>query len=369
MRVRSTRTIRVVVLLSSALLGLPSARAAAPPVPSVLCASVAKGCLWVPYVKGKSRFLFLASTPLVEGKGRRDINLHQWSVRETPRWHMAHGAFWGCLDIDAYNKTTLHEDVLFQANLSGLLKGRFLAGPDDRLLATKEPVEWSPTHFAYDPLDWLRTYASRVDFRPEFYRDCLAVGPNEVRTFLLMNIPDRLASPSLPPRLRGTVFLLNKEEQRIPVWSLNVYRLKARWDRTDAVWRDNDEWKTDEQIEVAFREPFRVFGRGTDYYFLTDSGSVYRAPEPARKGMPRQVLPIYQSASRPIIAAISDADSERTYLFVESAKGPAFFELSDKPELVAYDPKVADVPEGDEPLRSVMHKARVLAALGKIKGK
>jgi hypothetical protein len=114
---------------------------------------------------------------------------------------------------------------------------------------------------------------------------------------------------------------------------------------------------------VAFREPFQVLGKGDDYYFVTASGRLFRTRKPA-KGKQRPCVPVWSDASRPIRAFITDADAGRTFLFVGPEKKggkPAFFEVSDRPRLVEYDPGcAAPLKEGPERLRRVTHYARVL---------
>jgi hypothetical protein len=78
-------------------------------------------------------------------------------------------------------------------------------------------------------------------------------------------------------------------------------------------------------------------------------------------------------AGRPIRALITNADAGRTFLFIGPAKEggrPAFFELSDRPRLVEYDPRsAAPLKEGPERLKRVTHYARVLLAHRLVKDK
>lgn len=55
--------------------------------------------------------------------------------------------------------------------------------------------------------------------------------------------------------------------------------------------------------------------------------------------------------------------TQRTFLFVESTRGPAYFELSDDPGSVVHKHKAAEMPDSDEALRTVMHEARTLGKI------
>lgn len=66
---------------------------------------------------------------------------------------------------------------------------------------------------------------------------------------------------------------------------------------------------------------------------LTASGRLFVARKPA-KGKKRTVDPVVADGKRPILGMVVDALEQHTFLFLQSAKGPAFFELSDKPDLV-----------------------------------
>ena len=76
-------------------------------------------------------------------------------------------------------------------------------------------------------------------------------------------------------------------------------------------------------------------------------------------------------SKRPVVAAVTDADAKRTFLFLDAQREgkPAFFELSDEPRLVEYDPKLVPLPPAAEPNRTMLHRARILVALKKIEGK
>ena len=66
---------------------------------------------------------------------------------------------------------------------------------------------------------------------------------------------------------------------------------------------------------MGFKEGFRVLGKGDDYFFLTDTGRLFVARK-AAKGKQRSVVPVWADADRPIEAFITDADANRTFLFL-----------------------------------------------------
>ncbi|MGL4552229.1 MAG: hypothetical protein ACRC33_13700 [Gemmataceae bacterium] len=296
-----------------------------------------------------------------------------------PRWHLAHGAVWVSGGVSGIRVGKPPEWVLAYCQdqftryeAADLARGKIVPAPGAAPVDITDPGDDSTNvHFGDEtPLDWARYhYGTRAPGYFTLHADALPVGPAEVRQFILSDVISQTKD------LEGVR----------PVLKMTVYSYKGRWDvktkgwvATSAKWSDDsrwweagpfDGWVREEEIEVGFRGAFRVMASGKDYYFLTDGGSLFRSPPATKKGTPRPIRRVYDGRDRPVLATVTDVDAGRTFLFVESAKGPAFFELSDRPEQVVYDPKVAAVPEGDGPLRSILHKARVLAKLGRIKGK
>ena len=239
---------------------------------------------------------------------------------------------------------------------------------------------WARPHMDHSfnyplPADMSRAVGVFCDFYAtvQVHADCLAAGPGHVRHFALTNVR---TTPRVEQGGDSAVVGIHgpsQEDARTPYWSFTAYSREAKWDPKAKEWDDGDKgWQKEQSLEVSFREPFRVFDRGRDYYFLTDSGSLYRAPPPAKAGWTRRVTRVYDGRQRRVMAVVTDADAKRTFLFVPpAAEGGkrAFFELSDKPKLVEYNPKLVPLPPPDEPHRTVVHAVRVLVALKKIAGK
>ena len=154
-------------------------------------------------------------------------------------------------------------------------------------------------------------------------------------------------------------------------WTLTVYRYESRWVGEEYESWVQRPWKREGTITVGFKEPFQALAQGDDFYFATRSGALYRAAKPS-KGTDRTLSLVRDRKKQRIESFITDASTGKTFLFVPPAKAggkPAFFELSDKPKLVEYDPKAVPLPKLEEPHRTILHNARILVALKKIEGK
>ncbi|MBY0230103.1 MAG: hypothetical protein K2W96_12545 [Gemmataceae bacterium] len=265
-------------------------------------------------------------------------------------------------------------EMLMRYDLKTLLDGKAERG---NWFAHDPALPHPPSsHFALDPPSIsARRFAHRAeDFNGEVYHDYLPDGPSAARQFLLTNVRGERGDFNTrlkPPVLKEGEQLddgLTPDEITKPHWSFMSYRCEVKPGPKGKGWKPGP-WKREAVLNVAFKEHFQAFQKGDSWFFLTASGRLFvcgPGAEPGKRGPVRHVI---GDARRPVLATVVDALKDKTFLFLATDKGPAFFELSDKPKLVHYAPKLAKVPEGDEPLRSVMHKARVLAALGRIKGK
>jgi hypothetical protein len=192
-----------------------------------------------------------------------------------------------------------------------------------------------------EPLMPLREAGSSLR-DPHLHYDYLPVNPGEVRLLVLTDVPARGGR-----KRRG--------------WSFTVHTYRARKATKGKGWSWG-KWAREAAIEVAFKEPFQALAQGDDYYLVTASGRLYRAPKPA-KGADRRNEAVWDDGRRPIVAFIRDADAHRTFLFCKQAKGeerPVYFELSPKPKPKPYDLAEIKEPKAKEPLRSTLRYARWL---------
>jgi hypothetical protein len=209
-----------------------------------------------------------------------------------------------------------------------------------------------------------RWFGRHSKFRYHLYYDYLPDADDKgVRQFVLTDTRGRI----IPPAERekdGPTWEQTRFEQETPQWSFSVWHCPTAWDAKARRWTPG-KWTKETELPVVFKEHFQVLANGEDWYLLTNSGKLYISPKP--HGAPRVLKRI--KLDGPIVGTIVDAQTSKHFLFMNTPEGQAFFELAPKPKLVVFDPKVAKVPEGDEPLRGRMYLARVLVALGKIKGK
>jgi hypothetical protein len=276
------------------------------------------------------------------------------------RWQIAHGAFWvrgaiGVAPIDA-------SESLGRFELDELLRGKTAVAPgtpwpEDDICAFAYPMASNQA----------RTLGRNSEFKAEVYEDALPAGPRRVRQFVLTNARGRLVPAGKGEDVTGFIIRQSEEEQRTPVWSLTVHSYEAKWDKASRSWVGGP-WRKEESIEVVFREPFQVLGRGADYYFVTRSGRLFRAAK-AAKGKPRRLEAVWSDRRRPIEAFLTDVEGGRTYLFCRPAKEgekPTFFELGPKPRPVAYDLAAARPGKRPEVLTRLLRYADTLLALKRL---
>ena len=291
------------------------------------------------------------------------------SFRSPPRWHVGYGGFWA--NNDNGDRLDPGRAGLTRFDLASLLAGK---------LAHQPGREWlidGGDDFAYESAVAAVQNEARsptdndlIDEPLFVYYDFLPFGKYKTRVFVLTNTP----TPSPVRKDRGP----NEDDSSAPAkkkpplpWMLTFHRYEGRWvGKPDGDWEQRP-WTREGTISGAFKEPFQALALGDDFYFVTRSGSLFRAAKPA-KGKDRTLSCVWDGKGRPVESFITDAATGKTFLFVPPAKAggrPAFFELSDKPKLVEYDPKLVPLPKLEEPHRTILHNARVLVALKKIEGK
>lgn len=319
-------------------------RGAAPlPKPEPLKGAVTQG---VVLTCDRQGYDFYAHFQPLGGRSARKVSIAP-AVDVPTRWTLSQGALWinSCVDRWLGEGPKRYE-------LAELLKGRSVTNPGGKDYGDRFPPGFAPV-IAVDALRVVRS--AEEGFRAEWHYDYVPDGRFGLKLLMLANI-------DLYARHDG------------PRWSLACSSIRARWnddpERLSGWEIEGDGWVKADSIDVAFREPFQALSRGDDFYFLTASGKLYRAPKPV-KGTHRKMVPVWDDPRSRIVAHLTDADKDRTFLFLERGPkgvgGPCVFELADGVRLRDYD-AIFFRPGDDGPvaLRRVVGYARVLTALGYI---
>jgi hypothetical protein len=311
----------------------------------------------------RTRHYFLPQPPypgIDEEEWRRKragLTVTTMSYQFPIRWHATKEAYFIALVSNSGGT-----DLLNRYGLDDLLAGKarslFVSspGPRPRPQFTDQSPAWAARRCGVHS-----TFDARV------YYDYLPDGGTAARQFLLTNTRGSLVPSGDTDLVEAYTLKQSFEEKYKPHWSFRVHRCESKWDRKKGVWVPG-RWSKECELPVAFKEHFQALQKGDGWFFLTASGRLFvckPGPEPGK----RMIAHVIGDRKRPVLGTIVAPKEDKTFLFIESEKGPAIFELSDRPRLVVYDPKAAKMPDGDEPLRGIMHKARVLVALGRIKGK
>jgi hypothetical protein len=349
-------------LLSSLVPGAPvfpaSLWSAAPPEPTkgVVSKGVAYACCWDTKRRHLARLWF---APLDGSRPPRSQVLAV-SHFSPPRWHVRRGQVWAAEASSLlYGRSwqqTRHTALRYE--LGPFKRGRRLAAPG----AEEGPFGLGAFANA-DPLEEAIWLGVGSEFVPDLHYDYLPEGVDRVLLFRLTNVRGTVA-----PEVNGERQITQtRDEETRPVWSLRVFSIEGRYDRAKGDWVQTP-WAVEADIAVKFTEPFFALGKGEDYYFVTASGKVFVARKPAR-GKRRSMEAVWSDPRRPVRLFLTDADAGRTFLFVGrgGARRPAFFELAPKPKLEEYDPAAVPLPRSAGPDRALLHLARILVALKKVK--
>jgi hypothetical protein len=287
----------------------------------------------------------------------RCVELERVSFSPEPplRWSAGRGALW-------INDSFPGGEFQRRYELQDLLRGRLVLGPGAK------PIEsWGTNYFAIsEAIGDARFIGQSSDFDAVVHYDHLPSARDALLLFVLTNVGGRGKSGGGG----GSVVVRRYPRKGELRWSFTCYSVRARWNKEEKRW-DSREERDECSIDVDFREPFQALSRGEDYYFLTASGKLYRAPRPA-KGKHRKLQTIWDDKRSPITAHITDADKNRTFLFCDSGPkgkgGPCVFELASGVRLRHYD-KALFRPgdQGPDSLRRVLGYGRVLQTLGYIK--
>jgi hypothetical protein len=279
-----------------------------------------------------------------QGRGRTC----SFSNRSPLRWQIGEGAFWVSHDWSNFpgGSPEVGGGTLKRFDLASFSKGEKLWNREDANFSIDTPASGRGGGL-HSPLYSL-------------YFDYLPAGKLQARQFMATNIR----------RSAGLRERDSPEEGAPLIWTFSSYIGESRWDKKEGEWAQQP-WKHEWTAPAAFKEPFQALSLGDDFYFVTRSGSLYRAAKPA-KGKDRVLARVWDGKKQRIESFITDSATGKTFLFVPPAKAggrPAYFELSDKPKLVDFDPKLVPLPKLDEPHRTILHNSRVLVALKKIEGK
>jgi hypothetical protein len=313
----------------------------------------------------KGAKVYLCSTPLAGGKGEMGPCC-AWAEVPPLRWSVGHGHAW------IFNNYTVPpgafgygvQDRLQRYLLDDLIKGRPVSAPD------ASPEEVTLYFFLVGgPLLEIRLMMGWVEFESEMHTDYLPLGPDSVRVFRLTNVRGRLIPAGKDGGLEAVRIHFEKGEDKIPGWSFRTYDFKGEWLDKKKNWGDG-KWTEGEEIAVGFKEPFQVAALGDDYYFVTESGKVFRSPK-SEKGKGRKTEPVWDDDKRPVIAFIQDADAGKSFVFCKADKEGkgVYFELAAKPDPCPYDGKDIKPARPHDPLPAVLGYAKVLVADKKVKEK
>jgi hypothetical protein len=282
------------------------------------------------------------------------------------RWQLGREDVWVNCRYWSPNRGVL--ESVFRYRLADLRNGRLVHGRGAR-----EGVNWADPFCGAGPVNEAMLLAGCAEFDPvHLWWAYLPVAEDQVLQFVLFNVDGPFKRVGGKAGGVGAIVTTTgAKEFRRPRWTFKVHRWRTTWDAKAGRWKGG-KWSFEESIEVGFKEPFQALARGSDYYFLTRSGKLYRAPK-APKGKPRPLLRVWAEDGQPIKAFLQDADAGKTYLFCPPGrKGgkPVYFELGPRPRPLGYDPALfRPDPKVPVPLRDVLAYAQVLVALKKVKVK
>jgi hypothetical protein len=277
-----------------------------------------------------------------------------------PRWTIRHGHFW----VEACNSKTLLSTYC-RYQLADFFKQKLVTAPGAK--------EGTPLHgFGSANLSWYYFVSGMVDFKESFalYHDELPISEDQLLTFALSNVRFRVTSgKGANPPMGGTLTVTD-EWKKNPKWEMTLISYRPKWSEKKEEW-ETGENQEEGKIEPLFHEAFQVVARGDDYYFLTASGKVYVSKKP-EKDKSRTMEALWTDADQPIIAFVTDANKERTFVFTKNKKKDekdVYFELATKPDPKPYKLKKIDGVKIDEPLKSALEYAHVLRDDKRLKDK
>jgi hypothetical protein len=289
----------------------------------------------------------LRHAPLAGGSSRDGAERTRCLQDPPPLWHVAHGYLWA-----SYNQG-------FGSVLDALRRFRVEGFQEDKWITTPEVDEDNIHHsFFIEPYPQLE-YTRMINVTPVY--DVLPTSANSVLLFHLCNVAG--------VDCEGKFGTPDKDDSKEPSWSIAMFTYKNKWDAKAGNW-GKGKWERAGLIDGGSHEPFHVLGKGDDFYFVTDSGKLTRAPKP-EKGPGRTMETVWNDKKRPIVAFVTDADADRTFLFCKPDKDGkgVYFEMSNKPDLQPYDASKIPAAKTADQLPAVLAYVKILFADKKIKAK
>lgn len=333
---------RSLVCLLAGLLG--TVIPAADSVPEVIFGTVASQHLLHCYTHEDNEKQKVASVRITRVAGDRFPIERQVSAHHLgdSRWGVAGGYFWtNAVHSLAALGSREGAWCVYRFHLPDLLEGRFLTGPGAK--EGRSPVFADDEH-AGDR--WRGLERARFLGARELFTAYAPRSERAITGFMLTNVQFVPRKPDVnfpaPDVLNGP-FSQDPKVVGVERWTLTIYHYEGDWDET-AGEPIRKGWKLVAVVPGYFKEPFHAFAVGQDYYFVTNSGKVYHCPEP-EKGKQRLMACIWDDAKRPVVAALTDADASRTFLFCAAKPGAAegvYFDLAPKPKPVEFT--LAGVP-------------------------
>jgi hypothetical protein len=269
-----------------------------------------------------------------------------------PHWRISHGCFWGGsvdkieLDkLDSYNP----ENTSPAAN----------ARRNDAGLALPGAIGFNPELLVRDEYRRKNGLHGLVSYEG-IYSDTLPAGKDSLKSLILL-------------------------DGHIRTWKGKyITDKKGKW---------HTEWNPSviEEIDAGFSEPFYVWAKGADLFFVTKSGKLYYSKKPAsgqRKatalwsdGSPRRSAVLDPDSGsiqypdrdkNPIRGLIFDADSNKGFAFTrpkaeDKDQHPMYFELAAPLTPRPYPGFKLDKPPDNYTLRTLMEYAQFLIAKKEIK--
>jgi hypothetical protein len=325
------------------------------PPAEVLFGSVAGGFCYttdVHYEREHSRRITLLQTPLPPARGAvpepKKFDFPDGAGRAPYSWRIRDGLFWGVFDLPL---------------------------PSGRPRVVRLPVEDLALSFSADEKD-VAEYEKRHPQNPDWDASPVTDKVRETnlrrtgRTGETIGIvsPEPLRDlyyDELPTgKAEALLFIL--VEKRLWVWrGVGTKQPAESLVEWNTVWQ-----RKAPEVEVEIDEPFTAVSQGHAVYFVTRSGKLFSVKQVEKDRW--KVEAAWKDADSPIRAVLRDEDAGRAFAFTEpalDAKGgrKVYFELSDKPDPTAYEPRPLKGAKLDEPLATVLGLAYSLHDEKKLK--